>query len=128
MTNPAILEALSYAIEAAIDSVHDMDVTHAQYARVSAASVLELVGPKPLVWEGLSMHMTAETTAGRYTIERGYRPDKTLWCRWIFQTHDDGQSVYFNGYDANDITAAQAAAQAHAYAAHWNNTKLVDML
>ena len=93
----------------------------------AAAAVLELVKPKRLVWDGLSMYMTAETSSGKYTIERGYRPDKPLWCGWIFQTHDDGQSVYFNGNDASDIPDAQAAAQAHADAAHWGNTPIGDL-
>ena len=88
----------------------------------AAAAVLDLCGPKPLVWDGSAAYMTAETQYGAYTIEQGNRPDKSLWCGWLFQTYDDGQSTYFNGIDAIDVPEAQAAAQSHADAAHWANT------
>ena len=92
-----------------------------------AAAVLKLVGPKPLVWTGGDVYAEADAVYGQYLIESGFRPDKTRWFAWIHRTHDDGSSPYFNGKDAADMFAAQAAAQAHADAAHWGNTPIGDL-
>ena len=120
---PTIYTALFDAIHSAIESAYYDDTTTIHdYAHVATTAAMKACRPRELVWEGLDMHMTAESNNGTYTIDRGYRPDKSIWCGWIFQIYDDGQSTYFNGFDADTIEAAKAAAQSHADAAHWYNT------
>ena len=121
MTSP-IYTALYDAISEAMDNVADMDTTRQDFARAATEAAMKACGPRELVWEGLDMHMTADANNGTYTIDRGYRPDKSIWCGWIFQIYDDGQSTYFNGFAADTLEAAKAAAQSHADAAHWANT------
>ena len=111
MTNPAILEALVKAISAAYDDA----LMHGE--REAAAAVLELVGPKPLVWHqsGGSHIMDGES----HTVPTGYTvryADENGW-KW--------KALCLGAYGwKQSPEAAQAAAQAHADAAHWKNTKI----
>ena len=112
------IDALADAIEAAIDSVHDMDVTHADYARASAAAVLELVKPKRLVWVAEDDdYVRAESPFGSYGINVWKSAEKGFVSR-----------IEMDGENYLSIFAAQAVAQSHADAAHWANTKLGDMM
>jgi len=85
-----------------------------------AAAVLDLCGPKPLEWSGGS----AITASGAWYL--------------IFRTDFDNVGEEFRSQYtltmSNDFSrkfdtleAAQAAAQAHADAAHWANTKRGDL-
>ena len=119
MTNPAILETLVKVIAKAYDNA----LMHGE--RDAAAAVLELVGPRELVWASIPITKEHEGLAG-------------LWlCSWgplgQYQVHmfdTDPSHVMLNGPDIvptgihGTIEAAQAAAQAHADAAHWANTKI----
>jgi len=84
-----------------------------------AAAVLDLCGPKPLVW--------AETSPGFY------RADILRGCYKVYGKDGDWRAVlmaYCVGYNVTrgekTPEAAQAAAQAHADAAHWANTRMGD--
>jgi hypothetical protein len=108
--------SLADAIEDAINSVHDMDVTHADYARAAAEAVLKLIGPKPLLW---IKHPTRES----------YRSDTHLGCYRVrlvgaTVTWDFDAAYKMFSRVAENIEAAQTAAQAHADAAHWANTRI----
>ena len=119
MNNPAILETLVKVIAKAYDNA----LMHGE--RDAAAAVLELVGPRELEWASIPITKEHEGLAG-------------LWlCSWgplgQYQVHmfdTDPSYVMLNGPDIvptgihGTIEAAQAAAQAHADAAHWNNTKI----
>ena len=113
--NPAILEALA----AVIGNGRLSNLTSNQIA----AAVLELVTPKRLVWGG----DTAKYGPWYYTAYDTYHGDDVLWIfgwsnypSWEYSS-DDG--VYFD-----TEALAQAAAQAHADAAHWANTPLGKIL
>jgi len=110
-----LIDALVEAIEAAMGSVHDMDVTHADYAKASAA-VLDLCVPKKLVWVYPS-DGSAHDEDCRYEV--------TMWgnMSWWRLTRGVTGGGSYSG-DFKDLEAAQAAAQAHADAAHWGNTNL----
>ena len=100
----AILEALT----AKMEEIWNDDLSFAD----QAAAVLELVKPKPLHWMNNGNHWAGglgwvvRKMGGQYVLTKASRFDQ-----------------YFD-----TIELAQAAAQAHADAAHWNNTKLGDML
>jgi len=83
-----------------------------------AAAVLEMVGPKPLVWHSGS----STTTNARYTIAQSDYDDGfgEIWYILI-----DGKTAGKFGQFSTE-EAAQAAAQEHADAAHWVNTKIGD--
>ena len=117
MTNPAILEALTEVI--GNGRISDYPST------LIAAAVLELVGPRKLEWASIPITKEHEGLAG-------------LWlCSWgplgQYQVHmfdTDPSHVMLNGPDIvptgihGTIESAQAAAQAHADAAHWANCPL----
>ena len=86
----------------------------------SAAAVLDLCGPEPLVWASSGGHPldheshTVPTAYNvRYAYEKGWK-----WTRLYRDSY---------GWECNP-TAAQAAAQAHATAAHWASTPLGKMV
>ena len=117
MTSPAILEALT----AKMEEIWNDDLSFED----QAAAVLELVGPRELVWASIPITKEHEGLAG-------------LWlCSWgplgQYQVHmfdTDPSHVMLNGPDIvptgihGTIEAAKSAAQAHADAAHWANTKI----
>ena len=100
MTNPAILEALT----AKMEEIWNDDLSFAD----QAAAVLELVGPRPLKWMNNGNHWAGglgwvvRKMGGQYVLTKASRFDQ------YFPT----------------LEAAQSAAQAHADAAHWANTKI----
>ena len=102
MTKPAILEAMVKVIAKAYDNA----LMHGE--RDAAAAVLELVGPKPLHWMNNGNHWAGglgwvvRKMGGQYVLTKASRFDQ------YFPT----------------LEAAQAAAQAHADAAHWANCPL----
>ncbi len=122
MTDPAILEALIFMTHEIIDRVYDEDGTHRDMADEIAAAVLELVGPKPLVWDVFECGRGAKATA--------WRKANYLITRWsdgrfeLVESYPGYQGDNIAGAFMPTLEAAQAAAQAHADAAHWANTKI----
>ncbi len=140
MTNPAILEALARAIhchDGRLPTPWDADMItrwpddceyERKVAMSQAAAVLALVGPKPLVWLVLgdgnprdiySSLSIAASPYGPYFI--GHSPKSGDQYCWSGPCNSGGR--WFP-----TLAAAQAAAQAHADAAHWANTKLGDLI
>lgn len=74
----------------------------------AAAAVMALVGPKPLHWLRSGNH---------WADDHGYLVRK-MGSRYTLTIRNQ-----FNQY-FNTLEAAQAAAQSHADAAHWANTKI----
>ena len=74
----------------------------------AAAAVLELVGPRPLHWMNNGNHWAGglgwvvRKVGSQYVLTKASRFDQRF----------------------DTLTSAQAAAQAHADAAHWANTKI----
>ena len=104
MTNPAILEALT----AKMEEIWNDDLSFED----QAAAVLELVGPKPLVWS--MPDKNGWRRAGEYHLG----PCNTAERQWGFGLVLSKISWH------PTIESAQAAAQAHADAAHWANCPL----
>lgn len=145
MTNPAILEALARAIhchDGRLPTPWDADMIarwpddceyQRKVAMSQAAAVLELVGPKPLVWQPYPNPVFAGPHIAvancRSAVEQFYQvqrdPDAAGYMAFLAPKF--GTLVWkTTGFDT--LEAAQAAAQSHADAAHWANTKLGDML
>ena len=74
----------------------------------AAAAVMELVGPKPLVWMRNGTH---------WACGRGYVV-RQQYSRYVLTIRNQFDQTF------DTLEAAQAAAQAHADAAHWANTQL----
>ena len=121
MSNPAILEALT----AKMEEIWNDDLSFAD----QAAAVLELVGPRPLVWgmvhhRGTDFIEARSSITGTYSLrctERGYT---IIWLNER-PLHPVVHGAHFS---YGTLEAAQAAAQAHADAAHWANTALGAMI
>ena len=114
-----IADAIEAAMEVAINSPHNNNaVTLFDCAlATAAAAVLDLCGPKELVWSGTVFPYCA-TSFGLFKIsqdDQGY---------YVVL---DGPVVSVVAHSLPTIKAAQAAAQAHADAAHWAGTKLGDV-
>ena len=128
MTNPAILEALANVIMNTPGDPHSYGPT-VHDARAIAAAVLELVGPRPLVWgmvhhRGTDFIEARSSITGTYSLrctERGYT---IIWLNER-PLHPVVHGAHFS---YGTLEAAQAAAQAHADAAHWANTALGAMI
>ncbi len=137
MTKPAILEALARAIhchDGRLPTPWDADMIdrwpddceyERKVAMSQAAAVLELVGPRPLVWgmvhhRGTDFIEARSSITGTYSLrctERGYT---IIWLNER-PLHPVVHGAHFS---YGTLEAAQAAAQAHADAAHWANTKI----
>ena len=89
-------------IETAIDSVHDMDVTHADYARVSADAIIAALPDmvQPLVWYNAGPEIQSQSLIHFYRIYANSAGGYTL---------DD--SEVHSAHRSQD--EAKAAAQAH---------------
>ena len=113
----AILEALIFMIHEIIDRVYDEDGTHRDMADEIAAAVLELVGPRELEWHQRDpQYWAAETVAGMcYILEY---PGNAMPFKFDARNYSGHMSRH------PTLESAQAAAQAHADAAHWANTKI----
>jgi|VirMetMinimDraft_7_1064189.scaffolds.fasta_scaffold93843_2 hypothetical protein len=116
--NDKIKAALAEAIDAAMDDVHDIDVTHADYARAGAAAVMALVGPKQLEWEYPS-DGSAHDVDCRYEVALDGK-------YWRLVKGVTGGGAYIGHFP--DRAAAQAAAQSHRDAAWWGQSVLGDMI
>jgi len=117
----AILEALAAAIQAAMDGVHDMDVTHADYAKAGAAAVLELMRPKRLVWEVRGdRYWAAETALGMAYISEYPSMDQPFKL--------DARDYSNHMMRCPTLGAAQSAAQAHADAQWIASLPLGDLI
>ena len=118
MTNPAILEALADAIRGACNGTPDA-ATEAEVTDAIAAAVLDLVGPKPLVWQsniyGDATAYVAHHNGKKYVYGVDFEGE-------FYAQTPDGET------DHPTIEAAQSAAQAYADAAHWANTALGAMI
>ena len=103
MTNPAILEALT----AKMEEIWNDDLSFAD----QAAAVLELVGPKPLVW-----------------VQVGSVLPRVVYKSGPYNAWPDGtwRKIGVTGGAAINPTleAAQAAAEAHHIAAYWAQSKI----
>lgn len=114
MTSPAILEALT----AKMEEIWNDDLSFED----QAAAVLELVGPRPLVWDVFECGRGAKATA--------WRKANYLITRWsdgrfeLVESYPGYQGDNIAGAFMPTLEAAQAAAQAHADAAHWANCPL----
>jgi len=104
MTRDEMIEKLAKHIAPMLDIWDD--------EKEIAAAVLDLCGPKPLIWQRNGDHwacgrdgLVIRKIASRFTLTR----------RNAF------------GQDFETLEAAQAAAQAHADAAHWANTRMGDV-
>ena len=132
MTNPAILEALARAIhchDGRLPTPWDADMIarwpddceyERKVAMSQAAAVLDLCEPEPLVWEHYEESdtypeaWTSDTPRGFITILKdGDSKYRIIW-EWVIECDTEYPT----------LEAAQAAAQAHADAAHWANTKI----
>jgi hypothetical protein len=89
-----------------------------------AAAVLDLCGPKPLVWDYVSNTQTwqAKSGLGEYSVgfDDGWWGELIGNIQWEWEPDCDPRTYY--GPDA-----AQAAAQAHYEAAHWAQTPMGDL-
>ena len=129
MTNPAILEALARAIhchDGRLPTPWDADMIarwpddceyERKVAMSQAAAVLELVGPRKLEWHSPCAGLyRADAPCGLYEV---IFAEETSMCFRIA-----GGAFHRLRVIGDTLEAAQAAAQAHADAAHWNNTKI----
>ena len=110
MTKPAILEALT----AKMEEIWNDDLSFED----QAAAVLELVGPKPLVWEAYAQGEISRPNDVHPEYCTAPSVSKERAGEWRLR----GPWIGFNYYPTKE--AAQAAAQAHADAAHWANCPL----
>ena len=86
----------------------------------SAAAVLDLCGPKPLVWlRGSAMGAIARYTVAQSDFDDGYGE---IWYILI----DNKTAGKLGQFSTEE--SAQAAAQSHADAAHWANTGMGDLI
>jgi hypothetical protein len=125
----AILEALARAIhchDGRLPTPWDADMIarwpddceyERKVAMSQAAAVLELVGPRKLVWAKIHWE---NYTSRPYLINIMHWPD-TPTDHKLYIEKDDGDNFLGN---FPTIEAAKSAAQAHADAAHWKNTKI----
>lgn len=110
----AILAALTEAME----EIWNDDLSF----EGQAAAVLELVGPRELDWDVFECGRGAKATA--------WRKANYLITRWsdgrfeLVESYPGYQGDNIAGAFMPTLEAAQAAAQAHADAAHWANTKI----
>lgn len=121
MNREKMIEALAKAIEAELwensdegtfdHGANSQAIVH-DMAKASAAAVLDLCGPKKLVWKVLGDSSVHDVDC-RYEVA----PDGKYW-RLVNGVTGGGSYI---GHFA-DRAAAQAAAQSHADAAHWANT------
>lgn len=133
MTNPAILEALAARMwkaqaensgspaSVSLGRTPEIFATQSEESRSSflryAAAVLELVGPKPLVWHSPCAGLyRADAALGLYEV---IFAEETSMCFRVA-----GGVFHRLRVMGDTLEAAQAAAQAHADAAHWKNTKI----
>jgi len=92
----------------------------------AAAAVLDLLGPRELVWD------VFEGGGGAKAKIFGHA--NYLITRWadgkfeVCESYPGYQGARIGDGFYPTIEAAQAAAQAHAYAAHWANTPMGDMI
>jgi hypothetical protein len=97
-------------------------------AKASAAAVLALVGPLPLVWvpdpRQDYKRLMASAHGFTYHVDTSYSgPEAWLWI------YENGNSVTKRTEKPQpNEAAAQAAAQAHRDAAHWSGTGLGDLI
>ncbi len=84
-----------------------------------AAAVLELVGPRELMWEA---EYIAATGLNNWTCKTPHGNELRVFRAWWGMQNVWG--YVFDGEFYYTDVAAQAAAQAHADAAHWANTKI----
>jgi hypothetical protein len=121
----AMIEAIALAISRSVGEF----VMPGGDLRLSAAAVLALVGPKPLVWVGKEedCYITCDMGHKDYDLQvcdTLERPCDYVWSASYIET---GMGRPIN-LGRGTLEAMQAAAQAHADAAHWANTPLGDLI
>ena len=97
-------------IEKLADVIRDCRYVNRSSEEIAAA-VLDLCGPKPLVWGSTSATCSS---CNEYDIFR----ERGVWA-----VYEMGGRIAVR----DTLEAAQSAAQAHADAAHWANTKMGDL-
>ena len=115
----AILDALT----AKMEEIWNDDLSFAD----QAAAVLELVGPEPLEWDGVADDCFVTCVMDNFsydlivsdTLER---PCDHVWS--AYYCRNGHRDIPITRGKASTLEAAQAAAQAHADAAHWANTNI----
>ena len=127
----AILEALARAIhchDGRLPTPWDADMIdrwpddceyERKVAMSQAAAVLELVGPRELMWEA---EYIAATGLNNWTCKTPHGNELRVFRAWWGMQNVWG--YVFDGEFYYTDVAAQSAAQAHADAAHWANTKI----
>ena len=104
-------------LTAAMEEIWNDDLTF----EGQADAVLALVGPKPLDWRMPYGTVKAEFGGGTIRIE-----DFRDYFMVEFSTPGHSRPLVAGSFA--DLSSAQAAAQAHADAAHWRNTPLGDLI
>jgi hypothetical protein len=123
----AMLDAIALAISDAIDATPET-ATASHATAAAAAAVMALVGPKKLVWVADPRQdykrLIASAHGFTYHVDTSYSgPEAWLWI------YENGNSVTKRTEKPQpNEAAAQAAAQAHADAAHWSGTGLGDLI
>jgi len=108
----AMRDHLIEIIETAIDSVHDIDVTHADYARASADAILAALpamieaGVPDLVWTWHKPQSVwrAQSILGEYEVDTHGSWTRTK-CETIGKVHDGGKAAA-NAHHRAQILAA----------------------
>jgi hypothetical protein len=128
----AMIDALSNKIEDAIwDSAPEGTFSYgsnasaivSDMAKASAAAVLALVGPKPLVWDHPDQKlMYSKGGSLLLTMFTSPQDGVRMWRLGLY-----GEPEY-QWFDEDRLDLAQAAAQAHRDAAHWSGTPLGDLI
>ena len=127
MTSP-IYTAIFDAIQIAIESAYYDDTTAIHdYARAATEAAMKACGPRELVWEWVNKYGVVEKSVTPHGIYSLHDDDDSAGGRMFVDFHltDDGDCTKYaitvaEGYFEPD--ELQAAAQAHADAAHWENT------
>ena len=122
LTREQMIEALTELAEAAIDNVHDIDVTHADYARAAATAAFDAMSHKPLVWLGSGISLV--TDCGKYRTQE--TPGRPEYCRLLYAKFGTTYLGDFGG--TNYEERAQAAAEAHHQQTAWAAMPLADMI
>jgi hypothetical protein len=120
MTRDEMIEKLTKAIPDALDALPWSASASDQY-KAAATAVLDLCGPKPLSWVDAGTGLRTE--CGMYRIIE--TPGRSGYYRLLRAKYGTTYCGDFGGDNAEQ--AAKAAAQAHADAVHWENTKMGDL-
>ena len=115
-----VIENMADVIEAAMDNVHDMDLTFRQYAEAAAKALLDEI--KPLEWITLP-RIIADTEIGDFVVEFDYEdqgwgfwspvcnPDFDLPKTGFYETEQEAKDAASADYRATILSAFTEATQ-----------------